>query len=171
VAVSKTKPAAMVQEALDAGQRTLRGKLYPGSPGQGGGPAESKAVWHFIGHLQRNKAKYAVRLFDLIHTVDSVKLAREIDKQAAKIGKTQPVLVQVNIGGEASKSGTAPDECRPWWKRSPPAASLDPGSDDHAPLVQRTGTGAALFRRLAPPAEAIQQRASPGVTMASCPWA
>jgi pyridoxal phosphate enzyme (YggS family) len=61
--------------------------------------------WHFIGHLQSNKAKYAVRMFDLIHTVDSVKLAGELNKQALKSGKVQDILVQVNISGEATKSG------------------------------------------------------------------
>ncbi len=61
--------------------------------------------WHFIGHLQRNKAKFAVQLFDLIHSVDSIRLAREIDKQAGKIAKNQAILIQVNTGKEATKSG------------------------------------------------------------------
>jgi len=66
--------------------------------------------WHLIGHLQTNKAKYAVRLFDLIHSVDSLELAKEIDRQAAKIRKIQPVLIEVNISGEASKAGIAPED-------------------------------------------------------------
>lgn len=61
--------------------------------------------WHFIGHLQSNKAKYAVRLFDLIHSVDSLKLAEEIDRQAKRIEKIQEILVQVNVAREESKSG------------------------------------------------------------------
>jgi hypothetical protein len=61
--------------------------------------------WHFIGHLQRNKVKFAVRMFDLIHTVDSLRLARELDEQARKIDKIQPILVQVNNSGEQTKSG------------------------------------------------------------------
>ena len=64
-------------------------------------------MWHFIGHLQSNKAKYAVRLFDLIHSVDSLKLARELDKQSRKINKIQEILIQVNISEEASKSGVS----------------------------------------------------------------
>ena len=67
-------------------------------------------AWHFIGHLPSNKAKYAVRMFDLIHSVDSLKLARELNKQAAKVDKIQPILVQVNISGEDTKSGIAADE-------------------------------------------------------------
>ena len=65
------------------------------------------AGWHLIGHLQTNKAKYAVKLFDLIHSVDNLELAAEIDRQAAKIGKMQDILIEVNIAGEASKAGMA----------------------------------------------------------------
>ncbi|MGE5174084.1 MAG: YggS family pyridoxal phosphate-dependent enzyme [Betaproteobacteria bacterium] len=65
------------------------------------------AGWHLIGHLQSNKAKYAVKLFDLIHSVDNVELAKEVDKQAARIGKVQNVLIEVSIAGEASKAGIA----------------------------------------------------------------
>ena len=65
------------------------------------------ASWHLIGHLQTNKAKYAVKLFDLIHSVDNLELAKELDKQAAKIGKVQKALVEVSIAGEASKAGMA----------------------------------------------------------------
>lgn len=68
------------------------------------------AAWHLIGHLQTNKAKYAVKLFDLIHSVDTLELAKELDKQAAKIGKQQDVLVEVSIAGEAAKAGVAVDE-------------------------------------------------------------
>jgi len=66
-----------------------------------------KIEWHLIGYLQKNKAKYAVRLFDLIHTIDSVSLAEEIARQAAKAGKVQRVLVQVKLSGEEAKHGAA----------------------------------------------------------------
>lgn len=68
-----------------------------------------RAVWHLIGHLQTNKAKDAVKIASLIHSVDSARLAGQIDKEAAKIGKIQDILVQVNVSGEASKFGMAPD--------------------------------------------------------------
>lgn len=68
-----------------------------------------RAVWHLIGHLQTNKAKDAVKIASLIHSVDSARLAGQIDKEAAKIGKIQDILVQVNVSGEASKFGLAPD--------------------------------------------------------------
>ncbi|MCX5716680.1 MAG: YggS family pyridoxal phosphate-dependent enzyme [Candidatus Omnitrophica bacterium] len=69
-----------------------------------------KPKWHLIGHLQTNKAKDAVRIFDLIHSVDSFKLAQEIHKQAAKINKVQDVLIEVNISGEPTKFGVAPEK-------------------------------------------------------------
>ncbi len=68
--------------------------------------------WHFIGHLQSNKAKLAVKYFDLIHTVDTIKLAIEINKKAGKINKIQEILIQINISEEESKSGIlAKDAC------------------------------------------------------------
>lgn len=105
VAVSKTKPASSIRLALDAGL-TLFGENYIQEAREKVNDlAATPARWHFIGHLQSNKAKYAVKLFDLIHSVDSPKLARELNKQAAKIGKLQPVLLQVNISREATKTG------------------------------------------------------------------
>ena len=66
--------------------------------------------WHFIGHLQSNKAKTAVEYFDWIHTLDRLKLARELDRHAQKSGKQIPVLIQVNVGDETTKSGVSPEE-------------------------------------------------------------
>ena len=69
-----------------------------------------KVRWHMIGHLQKNKVKKAVRLFDMIETVDSWPLAELIDRRCAAIGKTMPVLVEINSGREASKTGVLPEE-------------------------------------------------------------
>jgi len=66
--------------------------------------------WHLVGHLQSNKAKAAVPLFDLIHSVDDADLARRLDRAAHAAGKTQAVLLQVNVAGEASKSGVSPED-------------------------------------------------------------
>ncbi len=110
VAVSKTIPAKKVKEAMEAGV-TLFGENYVQEAGVKFNELyEYHASWHFIGHLQSNKAKYAVRLFDLIHSVDSLKLARELNKQAKKVNKIQDVLIQVNMSGETSKSGIAPQD-------------------------------------------------------------
>ncbi len=69
-----------------------------------------KVKWHFIGHLQKNKVKKAVKLFDLIETVDSLALAQEIDKAAGDINKVMPILIEVNSGQESQKFGVIPDE-------------------------------------------------------------
>jgi len=106
VAVSKTVPTERVEKAITAGV-TLLGENYIQEAIEKHDALSSykDVEWHFIGHLQTNKAKYAVRFSDLIHSVDSVKLAREINKQAAKLNKIQNILIQVNIGKEATKSG------------------------------------------------------------------
>ena len=110
VAVSKTVPAEHIRPAVEAGVSIL-GENYIQEAGEKIEQLSDLDVsWHFIGHLQSNKAKFAVRWFDLIHTVDTVKLAREISKQAAKLDKVQNILIQVNIGMEASKSGIAEAE-------------------------------------------------------------
>lgn len=105
IAVSKTMPAEVVQEAIQAGVTDLGENYIQEARDKINRLATTPVNWHFIGHLQSNKAKYAVRLFDLIHSVDSLKLARELDKYAQKNDKIQAVLVQVNVAREDSKSG------------------------------------------------------------------
>lgn len=73
---------------------------------------KSEAVWHMVGHLQSNKAKGAVELFQMIHSLDSIKLARKIDAHAREYGKIQPCLVEVHLSGEESKFGIDPDDLR-----------------------------------------------------------
>lgn len=109
VAVSKTFPAAAVQEAYDDGLRIFgENRVQEALDKQPMLPADSE--WHLIGHLQTNKARQAVGRFALIHSVDSVHLARELDKQAAKRNLRQPVLVQVNVADEETKSGFEPHD-------------------------------------------------------------
>jgi len=108
VAVSKTVPVARLKEAAAAGQR-LFGENYLQEARPKIEALGQAASWHFIGHLQSNKAKGAVELFDLIHGVDRLKLARALNAAAASLGKVQEILIQVNLAGEASKSGTAPE--------------------------------------------------------------
>jgi pyridoxal phosphate enzyme (YggS family) len=105
VAVSKTIAAERVRAAVEAGVHILGENYIQEARDKIEALSDLEVEWHFIGHLQRNKAKYAVRLFDLIHSVDSIRLAREIDKQAAKMGKQQTILIQVNTGKEDTKSG------------------------------------------------------------------
>lgn len=105
LAVSKTVSAENVKEAIDAGVRLLGENYIQEAREKVDALIGSPASWHFIGHLQTNKARFAVELFDLIHSVDSLKLARELDKQARRRKKVQPILIQVNIAEEKSKSG------------------------------------------------------------------
>jgi len=106
LAVSKTRPPEAVREAVDCGLRLFgenrvqeaQSKI-PMSP--------SGLEWHLIGHLQTNKAKVAARLFQMIHSVDSLKLLQALESHA---GTTLPVLLQVNVSGEASKFGMKPSE-------------------------------------------------------------
>ena len=107
LAVSKTQPAEVIQEAMRAGVtrfgenkvQEARGKIE--SLGRG--------VWHLIGHLQTNKVRDAVHLFDSIDSVDRAELADEIDHRAVALGKTQNVLLQVNIARESTKFGCCPE--------------------------------------------------------------
>jgi pyridoxal phosphate enzyme (YggS family) len=108
VAVSKTVPLERCQEALAAGQDVF-GENYAQELRDKAAGLPS-ARWHFVGPLQRNKVKYVVGIAELIHTVDSPKLAEEIAARAAKLGIEQRCLVQVNIGSEPQKSGCAKAE-------------------------------------------------------------
>ena len=110
ITVSKTVPPAIVQEAIEAGATILGENYVQEARDKISALSNFEISWHFIGHLQSNKAKYAVKLFDLIHSVDSIKLARELNKQARKSGKVQQILIQVNISQEETKSGISVDE-------------------------------------------------------------
>ncbi|VFQ47368.1 YggS family pyridoxal phosphate-dependent enzyme [Desulfoluna butyratoxydans] len=110
VAVSKIKPAEMVREARDAGQTIFGENYIQEAVAKIEEVGDDSIEWHFIGHLQSKKSKYAAGVFTLIHSVDSLKLAKEINKQAAKKEVVQPILIQVNTSGEESKSGTTAEE-------------------------------------------------------------
>jgi len=107
IAVSKTVPPRRIREAA-AGGAGLFGENYIQEAREKIAALAGTASWHFIGRLQSNKAKYAVELFDMIHSVDSLHLAESISKAAQKRGRVMPVLMQVNISGEESKSGIHP---------------------------------------------------------------
>ena len=106
VAVSKTISANRVREAIMAGVTTLGENYVQEARNKFNVLGTFPVSWHFIGHLQSNKAKYAVRLFDLIHSVDTLNLAHELNKQANKVNKIQDILIQINVSKEPSKSGS-----------------------------------------------------------------
>ncbi len=109
IAVSKTKPVEMLSEVYDAGVRDF-GENKPQEIREKYPQLPEDIRWHMIGHLQRNKIKYIIDKVCMIHSVDSVRLAQAIDEAAGKIGIVMPVLVEVNVAGEESKSGIRPEE-------------------------------------------------------------
>lgn len=109
VAVSKVVEPTRIRAALAAGVIDL-GENYVQEAASKRPDVGEQARWHMIGHLQRNKAKQAVEIFDMIHTVDSERLAWAIGRHAQALGRTMPVLLQVNTSGEDSKSGVEPEQ-------------------------------------------------------------
>jgi hypothetical protein len=113
VAVAKNFPPEAVRLAAAAGAQEIGENYIQEAREKYAALQPLPLRWHFIGRLQTNKARTAVCIFELIHTVDSVKLGLEIDRCAARIAKRQQVLVQVNVAGDAAKSGVAPQEALP----------------------------------------------------------
>jgi pyridoxal phosphate enzyme (YggS family) len=148
VAVSKTMPAAAIREAVSAGVKILgenrvqeaREKIeaLPGA-----------VEWHLIGHLQTNKAKLAVGLFDCIHSLDSIRLAQELGRYAEEAGRRLRCLVEVNVGEETQKSGAAAAEVRPLLEaaRRLPQLSIQ-GLMTIPPFLPDSESVRPFFRRL-----------------------
>ena len=109
IAVTKNHDVAAMREAIDAGASDIGENRIQEAAGKFE-KLERQVTWHLIGHLQTNKAKQAVKYFDLIHSVDSLHLARALDKEASRIGKVQDILLQVNLAREDSKSGLYKEE-------------------------------------------------------------
>ena len=104
VAAVKTREPREILEAIEAGIKII-GENYVQEAERAYQAIGGRVKWHFIGHLQKNKIKRAVELFDMIETIDSIEIAREIDKRCAQIGKIMPVLIEINSGRETQKSG------------------------------------------------------------------
>jgi pyridoxal phosphate enzyme (YggS family) len=109
VAAAKARTPEEIVEAVEAGIKII-GENYVQEAREAFKLVGHRAKWHFIGHLQTNKAKKAVELFDMIETVDSVKLAKEIDKRCSTLEKAMSVLVEINSGRESQKFGIFPEE-------------------------------------------------------------
>lgn len=106
VVVTKTQPLEVVQAAIEAGVKCL-GENYPeeGVTKIQSLPGHSAVEWHMIGHVQSRKAALVARYFNFVHSLDGVKLARRLDGFCGEMGRTLPVLLEFNVGGEESKSG------------------------------------------------------------------
>ncbi len=109
LAVTKTIPTAYIIKAIDAGI-TMFGENYVQEAKDKIAAVGCRARWHMIGHLQTNKAKYVVKLFDYVQSVDRLELAQELDKRAGLINRKLNVLIEVNISGEESKNGIPADD-------------------------------------------------------------
>ncbi len=109
VGAAKTRTPQEILKAVEAGLEII-GENYVQEAERAFQVVGGKAKWHMIGHLQSNKAKNAVRVFDLIETVDSIKLARAIDRACGKIDKVMPILMEINSGEESQKAGVMPED-------------------------------------------------------------
>ena len=109
VGAAKTRTPQEILEAVEAGLEII-GENYVQEAERAFQVVGGKAKWHMIGHLQSNKAKNAVRVFDLIETVDSIKLARAIDSACGNIDKVMPILMEINSGEESQKAGVMPED-------------------------------------------------------------
>ena len=109
VGAAKTRTPQEILEAVEAGLEII-GENYVQEAERAFQVVGGKVKWHMIGHLQSNKAKKAVTVFDLIETVDSIKLARAIDRACGKIDKVMPILMEINSGEESQKAGVMPED-------------------------------------------------------------
>ena len=164
VAVTKTHGAEVVKEAWDAGLRIVgENKVQEAAwkkPASVSGPQ-----WHLIGHLQSNKVRHALELFDFIHSVDSVKLADRINFIADELGATPHVLLEVNVSGEKSKSGMSPDEVQPTIEHimeSCPRITVE-GLMTMAPFSDNPEDARPYFRRLRELRDEVQDRLGVGL--------
>ena len=149
VAVTKTHGAEVVEEAWRAGLRIMgENKVQEAAwkkPASPSGPE-----WHLIGHLQGNKVRHALGIFDFIHSVDSAKLAGRIDFIADEIGASPRILLEVNVSGEKSKSGMKPEEVEPTLRHiaeSCPRVTVE-GLMTMAPFSENPEDARPYFRRL-----------------------
>ena len=123
LAVTKTVFPLYIGKAIDAGI-SMFGENYVQEAKEKIATIEKSVQWHMIGHLQTNKAKYAVKLFDYIHSVDRIDLARELDKKAGLIGRKINILIEVNVSGEKTKDGIPSDKAINLIKNISPSENL-----------------------------------------------
>ena len=166
VAVSKTKPAALIEEAAAAGQN-LFGENYVQEFIDKREAIKSPVEWHFIGALQTNKVKYLPGKVQLIHSVDRLSLAREIDRQWARIDAVADILIQLNLGMETTKAGTEEAELEALVRAAAALPRLRiRGLMALPPYLDDPEEVRPYFRRLSELSAAIDALRIPGVTMA-----
>jgi PLP dependent protein len=158
VAVTKTFPFTVMKEAMASGQ-FLFGENYIQEAEKKYADLAGQAQLHFIGHLQSNKAHIAARIFQMIETVDRLKLAHSLHKYLVESGRTMDILIQVNIGKDQKKSGVAPEEAGELLKQIAPLSTLRiRGLMTMPPYSEEPENGRPYFRALRLLAEDLQQK-------------
>lgn len=165
VAVSKTKPKEDILELYQSGQRDF-GENYIQELREKHDSLPADIRWHMIGHLQRNKVKYIAEYITMIHSVDTLELAAAIDKEAAKHSRIIPILMEVNVAGEDSKFGVAPEEAASFAEAIShlPNVRLK-GLMTSAPFVENPEEDRAVFRELRKLSVDIRQKNYNNVTV------
>ena len=165
VAVSKTKPVEMLQEAYDAGARVFgENKVQEIMDKYDRLPSDIQ--WHMIGHLQRNKVKYIIDKVAMIHSVDSVRLAQTIEQEAAKKDLCMPVLIEVNVAEEESKFGLKTSEVLPFIEEIASYPHLKVmGLMTIAPFVSYPEENREVFRKLRKLSVDIREKNINNITM------
>lgn len=148
IAVSKTKPVENITELYQDGQRVFgENKVQEMCAKREAAPDDIQ--WHMIGHLQRNKVKYMADFVTMIHSVDSLRLAETISKEAVKHNRVIPVLVEVNVAGEESKFGVAPEDALPLVREIAPLPGITVrGLMTIAPFVENPEDNRPVFKKL-----------------------
>jgi pyridoxal phosphate enzyme (YggS family) len=169
MAVTKTHPPDRIREAYESGLRLFGENRVQEFSAKAGALADLVgAEWHMIGHLQTNKAAKAAELFSAIDSVDSVKLAEKLDAEARALNKQLQVLIEVNVGGEAAKSGVDPDspELEDLLKAAPRLEALNfRGLMTVPPFSEDPEDARPYFRKLRTLRDQIASRNLPAMTM------
>ena len=148
IAVSKTKPVSMIEEAIEAGQ-TVFGENKVQELCSKYEVLPKNLSWHLIGHLQRNKVKYIADKAALIHSVDSLRLAQTIDQEGKKHNRVIPILIEVNVAGEDTKFGVSVEEALPLIEKISVLPNIRvKGLMTIAPFVENPEENRSVFRRL-----------------------
>jgi pyridoxal phosphate enzyme (YggS family) len=169
MAVSKTHPPERIREAHAAGLRLFGENRVQEFDGKANALSDlAGAEWHMIGHLQTNKASKSAELFRAVDSVDSVKLAEKLDAAAGSLGKKLSVLIEINVGGEAAKSGVAPDsrELEELLLAAPRLEALEfHGLMTVPPFTENPEGARPYFRQVRELRDAIAARELPAVGM------
>ncbi|MGV8056830.1 MAG: YggS family pyridoxal phosphate-dependent enzyme [Smithellaceae bacterium] len=165
MAVTKTVPVDRILQAVDAGI-TLLGENYVQEAREKYDLINGRAQLHLIGHLQTNKAKYAVRLFDYVHSVDRLELAQELDRRAKAASRKINILIEVNVSGEQTKNGISPGKAREITHRIASLTNLSVrGLMTMAPYSDNPETSRPYFQTLRNIRDDIAREGIPGIHM------